>query len=120
MPKAKKRERGGQKNNQNARTHGFYSKVLDETEKAYLTQAVEVDGLDSEIAILRVKIMSLLEKDPHNTELILQAVRTLSRLVRDRSLIKRNQKKSLKEEIGDVLKNVALPIGVGVGQGITR
>jgi uncharacterized protein YjcR len=41
-------KRGAPKRNQNAKTHGFYSRVLDEAEKLQLEEAVEVEGLDQE------------------------------------------------------------------------
>ena len=45
-----KKKRGAPKGNQNARKHGFYSKVLDEKEQAAYNQAVFVEGIDEEIS----------------------------------------------------------------------
>ena len=67
-----KGKRGAPKGNQNARKHGFYSKVLDEAERLDFELATGVDGLDEEIALLRVKIKSLLERDPENIKLIMR------------------------------------------------
>ena len=61
-----KRKRGAPKGNQNARKHGFYSKVLDEAERLDFELATGVEGIDEEIALIRVKIKSLLERDPEN------------------------------------------------------
>ena len=117
------REKGGKgapKGNQNARKHGFYSKVLDEAEQLDFELATGVNGIDDEIALLRVKIKSVLEKDPENINLIMQATNTLARLVKTRYGISREQKKGLKEAIGNVLRDVAVPLGIGIGAAINK
>jgi len=107
------RKRGAPKGNQNARKHGFYSRVLDEAERFDFEVATTVEGLDEEIALLRVKIKSLLEYDPENMKLIMQAATTLARLIRTRYNIGKEDKEGLKEAIGNVLRDVALPLGIG-------
>ena len=108
-------KRGAPKGNQNARKHGFYSKVLDETEQLDFEIATSVEGIDDEIALLRVKIKSLLTHDPENIKLIMQATNILERLIRTRYNISKEDKKGLKEAIGNVLRDVALPLGIGIG-----
>ncbi len=114
------RKRGAPKGNQNARKHGFYSRVLDEAEQLDFELASGVEGIDDEIALLRVKIKSILENDPDNIKLIMQATNTLSRLVRTRYKITKEQKKGLKEAIGNVLRDIALPLGIGIGATIGK
>ena len=115
-----KGKRGAPNGNQNARKHGFYSKVLDEAERLNFELATDVEGIDDEIALLRVKIKSLLERDPENIKLIMQATNTLARLVRTRYNISKEDKKGLKEAIGNVLRDVALPLGIGIGANIGK
>ena len=115
-----KRKRGAPKGNQNARKHGFYSKVLDEAERLDFELASGVDGIDDEIALLRVKIKSILEHDPENIKLIMRVTNTLERLVRTRYNISKEQKKGLKEAIGNVLRDVALPLGIGIGTTLNK
>jgi hypothetical protein len=115
MPTKVDRKRGAPKGNRNARKHGFYSKVLDEAEQIDFELASGVEGIDDEIALLRVKIKSILEKDPENVRLIMQATNALARLVKTRYNITKEQKKGLKEAIGNVLRDVALPLGIGIG-----
>jgi len=110
-----KRKRGAPPGNQNARKHGFYSKVLDEAEQMDFMLATGVEGIDDEIALLRVKIKSLLAHDPENIKLIMQATNTLARLVRTRYNISKEDKKGLKEAITNVLRDVALPLGISIG-----
>ena len=115
-----KGKRGAPKGNQNARKHGFYSRVLDEAERLDFELASGVEGIDDEIALLRVKIKSLLEHDPENIRLIMQATNTLAGLVKARYNITKENKKGLKEAIGNVLKDVALPLGIGIGATIGK
>jgi hypothetical protein len=114
------RKRGAPKGNQNARKHGFYSKVLDEAEQLDFELATGVEGIDDEIALLRVKIKSILTHDPENIKLIKQATDALARLVKTRYSISKEDKKGLKEAIGNVLKDVALPLGIGIGATIGK
>ncbi len=120
MPANKGGRRGAPKGNQNARKHGFYSRILDEAEQLDFELATGVEGIDDEIALLRVKIKSLLEKDPENIKLVMQATNALARLVRTRYSISKEDRKGLKEAIGNVLREVAVPLGIGIGTGISR
>ena len=120
MPTAAKRKRGAPKGNQNARKHGFYAKVLDEAEQLDFELASGVNGIDDEITLLRVKIKSVLEKDPQNIKLIMQATNTLAGLVKTRYKISKEQKKGLKEAIGNVLRDVALPLGIGIASTVNK
>ena len=120
MPAKAKGTRGAPKGNQNARKHGFYSMVLDEVEKLDFELAAGVDGIDDEIALLRVKIKALLEHDPENIKLVMQATNALAGLVKTRYNISKEEKKGLKEAIGNVLKEVALPLGIGIGTGLGK
>jgi len=109
----KKRKRGGQKGNQNARTHGFYSKELDETEKVEYLLAVKVVGLDSEIALLRVKIQSLITHDSENIRLINQALIPCAFVVGE-THITNNDEESIQAAFRNVYNNIAVPFGLSV------
>ena len=114
MPaKAENGKRGAPAGNQNARKHGFYSMVLDEEEQLDFEQATLAEGLDDEIAMLRVRIKSVLRHDPDNMKLIAQATNALAKLVSTSYNISKNGKNGLKEAINNVLKDVALPLGIG-------
>ena len=115
-----KGKKGAPQGNQNARKHGFYSRVLDEAERLDFELATGVDGIDDEIALLRVKIKSLLAHDAENIKLIVLATNTLARLVRTRYNISKEDKKGLKEAIGNVLRDVALPLGIGIGAALDK
>lgn len=114
MPAKAERKRSAPKGNRKAKKRGFYSKVLDEAEQLDFELAAGVEGIDDEIALLRVKIKSLLENEPENTKLILQMTNALERLVRTRYNISKEQRKGLKEAIENVLKEIAIPLGIKV------
>ena len=94
---------------------GFYGRALDEAEKLELEEASHIEGLDEEIALLRVKLRELLEEQPERIDLHFEAANIIARLVRTRYQITKDQKKSLKEAVQKVLTEVAVPLGVGVG-----
>lgn len=103
-----------------AKQSGFYQKALDEAERLDFELASGVNGIDDEIALLRVKIKSILGDDPRNIKLIVEATNALERLVRTRYKISKEQRKGLKEAIGSVLKEVALPLGIGIATTISK
>jgi len=115
-----KAKRGAPKGNQYARKHGFYSLVLDEEERADFETATRVEGIDEEIALLRVKIKSLVKHDPENMKLIMQAINTLTRLIRTKYNISKEDKQGMKEAIANVLRDVALPLGIGIGSTLNK
>jgi len=111
--KEKNGKRGAPAGNQNTRKHGFYSRVLDEEEQLDFEQATRVEGLDDEIAILRLRTKSVLRHDPDNMKLITQATNALAKLVSTRYNISKDDKNGLREAINNVLKDAALPLGIG-------
>jgi hypothetical protein len=115
-----KRKRGGQPGNQNARKHGFYSTVLTEAEKLEVEDASLVSGLDSEIALLRVKLKELAEQHPDRLDLHIEAATAIAKLVKTSYQITNEQKRSLKDAVFKVLTEVAVPLGIGVGEGISK
>jgi len=106
------KKRGAPEGNQYARKHGFYSRVLDEDEQRDLEESRGMEDMSDEICLLRVKIKSLLRHNPENTELLMTAFNALTRLVRTHYRIGAGDKKGLGEAIGNVLKDVALPLGI--------
>ena len=108
------RKKGAPLGNQNARVHGFYSTKLDESQKQELEEATGVNGIDAEIALMRVKIKSLIERDPENTRLILQAINTLAKMVKIKNNISKEDTNSIWDAVGNVLKDIIMPMGIGL------
>ena len=76
-PTQTKRKRGGQKGNRNACKHGFYSGTLSPAETSQLWNITNLEGVDREIAFIRVKLQSSLQYDPGNRRVIREASRLL-------------------------------------------
>ena len=102
---------GAPTGNQNARTHGFYSNALNEVEKLELEQAVGVEGIDAEVALLRVKLKRVLEKDPQNIKLIMQAANMIAKLLKASEKMTPKQKKKVEEAVDNSITDVAHPMG---------
>jgi len=71
------RKCGGQKGNLNARKHGFYSGTLSPAQTCQLWNITNLEGVDPEIAFIRVKLQSSLQYDLGNRRVIRQASRLL-------------------------------------------
>ena len=112
MKETSKRKGGAPKENQNARKHGCYSKVLSEAERLDFRLLSEVDGVDEEITLLRVKLKRLLEQSPENLKLIMRLVNSLGRLVRMKHMIRQDKRESIEEGVRAVLRGTGLPEGL--------
>lgn len=93
---------------------GFYHSAVSDIEQQMLAEAREINSLDEEIALLRVKIAALLAKDPDNYALLLKATDTLARLVRTKYGLTAKQGKGLREAITKVLTEVATSLGIQI------
>ena len=111
-PVALPRRPGGQPGNQNARVHGFYSRALTPKQREQLKLAEPVRGVDNEVAMLRVKIMTIIDEDPDNTAVLLRAVTALTRLLKVRALCAEDHEGSLAEGICNVYRDLAAPLGI--------
>jgi hypothetical protein len=103
------------KDQRKSKAPGFYIRALDEAERLELEEASQIEGIDEEIALLRLKLRQLLQEQPERIDLHLEAANIIARLVKTRYQITREQKKSLREAVQKVLTEVAVPLGVGVG-----
>jgi hypothetical protein len=92
----------------------LYAQALKEAEKLDFETADNVDGIDDEIKLLRVKIKTMLMNDPENVKLIMQAANMVARLVKERYNMDKGQKKGLKNAIKNLIKDVGLPVGVAM------
>ena len=73
--------RGGQPRNQNARKHGFYAKEMVPEQIESLDQALKIKDLTQEIALLRVKLATIVGTPGTPPELVLKAIRMLSHMI---------------------------------------
>ena len=73
----RKRRRGGQPGNQNARKHGFYSRTLAPAQASELFHITNVESIDTEEAVFRLKLRSVLQYDPGNRRVLGEALKVL-------------------------------------------
>src|SRR4030066_1138419 len=115
MEEQTKRKKGGQKGNQNACKHGFYSKAFDEADKFDFKDASGVEGLDEELALLRLEIKKAISGgDERNLLLLIKAAGALEKLLRTRFQIASVQGTGIKETIRSIAKEYLLPLGTGM------
>jgi hypothetical protein len=100
------------KQERKAPKRGFYGPALDESSELMLEEAAGVDGLDQEIAVLRLLLRDTIKGDPANCELHLKTATTIANLVKIRYSISKEQKKCLRDAITKVLTELAIPLGV--------
>ncbi len=93
---------------------GFYEKVLNEAEKLDFDIAAGVDGIDDEIALLRVKMKQILEDNPKDIKLFIAATKMLEKLVKTRYSMNKKQDKSLGEAVKNIIKDIGVPLGITV------
>ncbi len=97
---------------------GFYARALTAAEQLEMEDACRVEGIDDEIALLRVRLRAVAQESPQRIDLEMDMANAIARLVRTRYQISSEQKKSLKTAIAKVLEEVAVPLGIGIGVGV--
>lgn len=116
MKKKEKRKRGGQPGNRNAVTHGFYAKNMNHDEKFEYFSAGELEGLDEEIALLRTEIKKALSTgDEKYLKILVRGAVALDKLMRTRYIISSANKRSLKDAVNNVVRDILIPLGVNIG-----
>jgi hypothetical protein len=103
-----KRKRGGQKGNRNARKHGFYSGTLSPAETSQLWNITNLEGVDPEIAFIRVKLQSSLQYDPGNRRVIREASRLLVKWYSANYRLDPTDRNYLKTVVENLLEIVSL------------
>lgn len=78
----------------------FYAGALSRAEAANFSQALEVDGIDQEIAALRLRLRTLLAEQPEDLAKLFKGMEVLARLV----TVKYRLPKDASDELTDHLK----------------
>ena len=85
---------------------GFYARALSEAEQVLLPEAKEVEGLDEEIALLRVKLATALEEHPDDMPLVMRGIDLLVKAVTAKYRLSKKSQDNLAEAIDVVLKEI--------------
>ena len=86
----------------------FYAQALSQAEQVELRQAWDVEGLDEEIALLRLRLKQMLREHPENMPLLLRAIELLVKAVGTRYRLSKDAKENLTDAITEVLKEVGV------------
>lgn len=92
----------------------FYSPSVSEEERAELPEAMTVEGLDEEIALLRVRVRKLIKKDPENTKALFRGMGLLVRAVRAKHMISGKKEEKLPKTVSKLLKQARKDFGLKV------
>ena len=93
-------------------TSSFYASAVNEAEKLRLPEALEIEGLDQEIALLRVRLNRLASEDPDNTALLFKGIELLTRAVAAKYRLSKKSTEDLSDAIEGVLKGVGGAMGL--------
>ena len=88
------------------RAREFYAQALSEAARPLLPQARELEGLDEEIAVLRVKLQTALTERPEDYTLLLRGVDLMVRAVSARYRISGKGEDDLYQSVVGVLKGI--------------
>jgi len=89
-----------------AKAKSFYARALSQAEQVLLAEAREVEGLDEEIALLRVRLSQLVSQEPENLELLVKGVGMLVRAVSTRYRLSPRAEKDLYASVLGVLRGI--------------
>ncbi len=84
----------------------FYRRGLSEAEKACLDAAAEVEGLDEEIALLRMKVQSVVAGEQQDMDVLLKGVRLLVQAVATRYRISGRAEQDLLRSVVGVVEGL--------------
>jgi hypothetical protein len=85
---------------------GFYAQALDEAERLELAEAAEVQGLDEEIALLRLRIRQAVLEQPDDLPLMVRGIELLIKALAARYRITKEEEADLAESMVNVLKGI--------------
>ncbi len=109
MTKTIHRKGGGQPGNQNARKHGFYSRVLTADQERLLPSAATMKGLERNIEVAQVRLLSIMAYKPEDHKLLFRGLAVLNRLVREQNTAKSRASATANRTMRALLKSMARP-----------
>ena len=89
---------------------GFYAQALSEAEQVLLPEAMEIEGLDEEIALLRVKLRTALEEQPEDVKLMFKGLELLVKALSARYRLSQQAEAELTERVEAVLRDLGAPL----------
>ena len=84
----------------------FYEEALSKAERVRLSRARQIQGLDEEIALLRLRLSRLTEEQPENLELLIKGIGMLVRAVSAKYKLSHKAEEDLYQSLLGVLQGV--------------
>ena len=84
----------------------FYADVLSEASRARLEKARELEGINEEIALLRVKLRDVMAENPEKVELMYKGIDMLMKAVATRYKLSPKSKDDLNDSIIGVINGI--------------
>jgi len=90
----------------------FYRDALTEAEQVLLPEAMEMEGLDEEIALLRLKLQQAIMERPEDLDLLIKGVSLLVRAVPTQYRLSPKAKDDLMDSVIGVLDGIGQSLGL--------
>ncbi len=90
----------------------FYRDALTEAEQVLLPEAMEMEGLDEEIALLRLKLQQAIMERPEDLDLLIKGVSLLVRAVATQYRLSPKAKDDLMDSVIGVLDGIGQSLGL--------
>lgn len=95
----------------------FYARALSKAARVRLAKARKMEGVDQEIALLRLKLQELVSKHPDKLDLLFKGVNLLLRAVTTKYKLSPRAEDDLSKSIVGVLQGVGNALGLEEGNG---
>ena len=92
---------------------GFYAEALSKAERMRLPKARKLEGIDEEIALLRVRLFQFAKDHPDQLDLLLKGVTLLVRAVATKYRLSPKAKKDLTESFEGIINGIGRAMGLG-------
>ncbi len=89
-----------------ATARNFYRHALDQAERLDLERAQQIEGLDDEIALMRVRLKRAVEAHPQDVQLLMKGLEILVRAVGARYRLSPKSRKDLAENLAATLNSL--------------
>ena len=89
-----------------ASARNFYHQALDRAERLDLVRAQEIEGLDDEIALMRVRLKRAMKEHPQDVQLLMKGLEILVRAVGARYRLSPKSRKDLAENLAATLNSL--------------
>lgn len=95
---------------------GFYVEAMTAAERLDLAEAMQVDGVDQEIALLRLRLRSA-AKDPENLALMFKGIELLAKVVATRYGLGKTGREEIQEALVSAFTDLRTAMSSGDEEG---